>query len=142
MNAADLLSDLAGLGIRLEIRDDRLRYFPRQAMTHDLLVRLRAHKAQLLLIPAEAGERCDTDDATSIPPPALEGMGTDGWPESSIEPNQLPACAACGNFELWRSAAGDPFGRKAGSWRCLTCDAPAIDPRGPFELESESARWE
>ena len=48
MSAADLLLDMGRLGIRLEADGERLRYFPRSALTPDLLDRLKAHKGELL----------------------------------------------------------------------------------------------
>lgn len=48
MSAAEIVADLARRGIRLEADGERLRYFPRSALTPDLLDRLKAHKAELL----------------------------------------------------------------------------------------------
>jgi len=48
VSAAELLLDLARRGIRLEAHGERLRYFPRSAVTPDLLDRLKAHKGELL----------------------------------------------------------------------------------------------
>lgn len=48
MSAAELVADLARRGIRLEAHGERLRYYPRSALTPDLLDRLKAHKAELL----------------------------------------------------------------------------------------------
>ena len=48
MSAAKLLLELSGMGVRLEADGDRLRYFPRSALTPDLLSRLTAQKADLL----------------------------------------------------------------------------------------------
>lgn len=48
MSAAEIVTDLARRGIRLEASGERLRYAPRSALTPDLLDRLKAHKAELL----------------------------------------------------------------------------------------------
>jgi hypothetical protein len=48
MSAAEILADLARRGIRLEADPERLRYYPRSALTPDLLERLKANKAELL----------------------------------------------------------------------------------------------
>ena len=48
MSAAELFLDLGRLGIRLEADGERLRYFPRSALTPDLLDRLKVNKAELL----------------------------------------------------------------------------------------------
>ena len=50
MSAAELIDDLARLGITIEAHADRLRYSPRSAVTPDLLGRLKDHKAELLAI--------------------------------------------------------------------------------------------
>ncbi len=50
MNAAQLMSDLARLGIRIEADGDRLRYWPRSAVTPDLFGRMKAFKLELLSI--------------------------------------------------------------------------------------------
>lgn len=54
----------------------------------------------------------------------------DGWPPDAIAPAEMTPCAICGGFDVWRSAAGDLFGKTPGSWRCLACDPPRINPRG------------
>ena len=56
MSAAELLLDLARRGIRLEAHGERLRYFPRSAVTPDLLDRLKAHKGELLAMLRPATE--------------------------------------------------------------------------------------
>ena len=48
MSAAEIMVDLARRGIRLEGEGERLRYYPRSALTPELLDRLIAHKAELL----------------------------------------------------------------------------------------------
>ena len=44
------MTHLARLGIRIEAQDNRLRYFPRSAVTPDLADRMKAHKRELLAI--------------------------------------------------------------------------------------------
>jgi hypothetical protein len=48
---------LARRGIRLEACGERLRYYPRSAMTPDLLDRLITHKAELIAIIERFEER-------------------------------------------------------------------------------------
>jgi hypothetical protein len=48
VNTATLLIDLGRRGIRLEVQSERLRYYPRSAVTPELFDRLKSHKAQLL----------------------------------------------------------------------------------------------
>ena len=47
MTAADLLANLARLGVEVVAYGDRLRYRPRSAVTPDLVERLKTHKAAL-----------------------------------------------------------------------------------------------
>ena len=56
--APELMADLTRLGIQVEAYGDRLRFYPRSAMTPDLIRQLRAHKATLLQILGN-----DLDDA-------------------------------------------------------------------------------
>ena len=58
MSAAQLMTDLARLGIQLEAHGDRLRYSPRSAVTPELAAQMKAHKPELL-----ARLRPDTTDA-------------------------------------------------------------------------------
>jgi hypothetical protein len=50
MSVAELLIDLRQSGVRLEADGDRLRYFPRSALTPDLLGRLKARKADVVAL--------------------------------------------------------------------------------------------
>ena len=50
MNASQLLADLTQRGVRLEASGDRLRFTPRSAVTADLAQRMKAHKAELLVL--------------------------------------------------------------------------------------------
>ena len=60
MSAAELLANLDRLGVRLEAHGDRLRYQPRSALTPDLLVRPKAHKADVLAMLRPAPESTRT----------------------------------------------------------------------------------
>jgi hypothetical protein len=68
MSAADLLLDLGRLGIRLEAEGSRLRYYPRSALTPDLLQRLKAHKAEVV---AELTAHREAILAAKAPPDPL-----------------------------------------------------------------------
>ena len=50
VSAAELMANLARLGIRLEADANRLLYWPRSAVTPDLAERVKAHKGELLAI--------------------------------------------------------------------------------------------
>lgn len=105
MSAADLLLDLGRLGIRLEAGADRLRYFPRSALTPDLLDRLKAHKAELLAMLRPA-----PDLAPALPAPASEALakptkavcrcGSTAWRDVPIHRGQSVRrdCGRCGRF--------------------------------------------
>ena len=114
VNATDLITDLARLGIRIEAHGDRLRYSPRSAVTPDLTRRMKAHKGELLAI-----LRGDTPEASADT--ALHAAVADD-PETydageSIEVIDPPdPCPKCGTLELWQTLAGN--------WRCLRCDPP------------------
>src|SRR5262245_61241442 len=98
MSAAELLTVLDRLGIKLEGHGDRLRYHPRSALTRELIARLKAHKDEILSI---LGQK-------AAPQPVAVGL--DGWPTNSIKCDELTPCLQCRSLELWQSVVGDPFG--------------------------------
>lgn len=78
MIAAQLMTDLARLGIRIEAHGDRLRCSPRSAVTPDLVGRLKAHKGELLAIlrrdpEAPATRRTDANQVWQAALDRLEG---------------------------------------------------------------------
>jgi len=141
MSAAELLSDLSRLGIQLEADGERLRYFPRSALTPDLLARLKAYKPDLLAMLRPAPDVMDdlraaetrwideSPDCDLATEPIAEPIGPDGWPVDCIDPNELTPCPNCGTLELWQSVAGDLFGLTPGQWRCMRCDPPTAARR-------------
>jgi hypothetical protein len=54
----------------------------------------------------------------------LSPLGADGWPATSVDPDELTPCTRCGRLELWQSVAGDLFGLTPGRWRCVYCEPP------------------
>ena len=109
MSAADLMTDLARLGIRIEAHGDRLRYSPRSAVTPDLTARMKAHKPELLAILRGDTPEASADDLADEPKADNA--------EDSTEVIDPPApCPKCATLELWQTLAG--------SWRCLQCDPP------------------
>jgi hypothetical protein len=56
MNAAQLLTELTRLGVRIEAHGERLRYSPRSAVTPDLAKRMKAHKGELMTMAREAAD--------------------------------------------------------------------------------------
>jgi hypothetical protein len=110
MTAMQVLTDLHVLGIRLEVRGDRLRYAPRSAITPDLVERMKRHKSELLTVLAPTSP--STDKAN--------GFG------GVIDPPD--ACPKCRTLELWKTMVG--------SWRCRRCDPPTK----AAELREEAAR--
>lgn len=105
MSAADLLLDLGRLGIRLEADGERLRYFPRSALTPDLLERLKAHKAELLAVLRPAPEAAPavpapTCEAPAKPAKAVCRCGSTTWRDVPIHGGQSVRrdCGRCGRF--------------------------------------------
>jgi len=141
MSAAQLITDLARLGVRIEAHGDRLRYTPRSAVTPDLADRMKAQKGELLAILRCDSKASDIDltNATAVwrapldrldgdllfPPDEMEALRAadaqwgndpkagDSW-EDAIEPPD--PCPKCRTLELWQSLAGN--------WHCLRCDPP------------------
>jgi hypothetical protein len=102
MNAAELLTDLGRLGIRLEADGERLLYYPRSALTPDLLARLKAHKADVLALLRPAPEASPalpvvTSDAPAKP---VCRCGSTTWRDVPIHGGQSVRrdCGRCGRF--------------------------------------------
>jgi hypothetical protein len=142
---ADLLADCNARGIRLSLADGyRLAIdAPQDALTPDLLGRLKEHKGELrvMLRPAPELAPINQADAAAVwqsaldrlegdplfPPHLMEALraADSQWADDteageageSTEVSDPPApCPECGTLELWESLAGD--------WRCLRCDPP------------------
>ena len=79
MSAAQLMTDLAQFGIRIEAQGDRLRYSPRSAVTPDLARRMKAHKGELLAIlrPEADAPTIDLTDAMAVWQAALDRLEGD-----------------------------------------------------------------
>lgn len=84
MTAQKLLTDLQGLGVKLQIDGNRLRYAPRSALSRDLLERLKLHKAEVLVV--------------------LEAMSRDA---GDVDPQDINPCSRCGRLEQWQSLSGN-----------------------------------
>ena len=108
MTTADLLVELARLGIEVVAHKDRLRYRPRSAVTPHLAERLSTHEVELLAIlrPAVAPDGATTAPVTDTPV---------RW-EDCIEPPT--PCSKCGGIICWWNAVGDQ--------RCMACDPPKL----------------
>ena len=119
--ATELLNELTRRGVVLVVTGDRLRFYPRTAMTPELVGRLREHKAEVLEILSEP------------------------WPE--VDGDAPDPCPQCGSLELWETMSGrwrcmkcDPPERAIRllekveriRWRC-----GLPDPPGAAELFSE-----
>ncbi len=74
-----LFEELARMGVVLVADSDRLRFYPRDKVTPELVKRLKEHKAEVLAIMA------------------------DPWPEDYVEPDP---CPDCGGLELWETMTG------------------------------------
>ncbi|HWB10093.1 MAG TPA: hypothetical protein VG826_12760 [Pirellulales bacterium] len=105
MSEADLLSDLGRLGIRLEADGERLRHWPRSALTPDLLARLRTYKAGLLAMLRTAPDAPPTMPVVSSEAPAMPGTavcrcGSTTWQDVPIHDGESVRrdCDGCGRF--------------------------------------------
>ena len=152
------MADLGQLGIRLEAHGNRLRFWPRSAVTPDLTDRMKSRKGELLAIlrpeASGAGESdltccwcrstrlvdgqhgriwCDACERVAWLELPYEIIRADALGLNLIDP---PApCPDCGGLELWETVAADLFGRVDGVWQCLQCDPPAKSRR--FLSDSE-----
>ena len=61
-----LLADLVRHGITLEAHGERLRYHPKDAVTPDLLARMKTHKSALLAL-CQDGDPCDKTPSPADP---------------------------------------------------------------------------
>jgi hypothetical protein len=101
VTAEALLARLYELGVSAEPRPDGgLAIAPASVVPPDLLVELRAAKAELLRLLNAAGVTCQ-----AAGPPA--------------------PCPACGAGRWWRLSALEPPG--PGPWRCGRCDPYSTD---------------
>jgi len=131
MTAVDLMANLTDMGIVLKSSGDRLRFYPRSAVTPELAGELKRHKGELLaMLRTKAGaaaiDLTDTKEAWQAAAESAddfepEVFGRDGWPMDSIDPDELDPCPKCGMLELWQTMAGN--------WRCLRCDPPTTARR-------------
>jgi hypothetical protein len=123
MSTERLLADLKARGIRLEAHGDRLRYYPCWLVTHDIIDRLKAAKAELLaLLRAADAEQSEWHPAW-LDLEWIEQVGPDGG-RTLIHPDhvddqweeldELEPCDKCGRWERWKTLAG--------TWKCLRCD--------------------
>ena len=107
----ELLAECKTLGIRLSAAEGGGLEIdaPQDALTPNLLDRLKACKADLLAILRRDPEAREEQLAI-----ALEACGLD--PAEEIDPADLIPCPTCGRLELWETLSG--------TWRCLRCDPP------------------
>ena len=83
MTVTALLNDLALVGIRVVLREERLRYAPKSAMTPDLLSRMRAQKPELIAV--LSGEQT---------PPDSDWDAVPDWHELHDPGDGCPACGS------------------------------------------------
>jgi len=96
MSASTLMADLARLGIRLEARGDRLRYRPRQALTLDLVQRMKVHKQEVLTILATS----DLPETTRAAYQSFDRSPTADHRSKAVENDStVPQCGRCGHTE-------------------------------------------
>ena len=105
MTPYELLTDLARQGIVLEADGDRLRYYPRSALTPGLLARLKAHQADLLARLRSAPEVAPappvaTRGAPAKPAKPVCRCGGTTWRDVPIHGGRSVRrdCGRCGRF--------------------------------------------
>jgi len=153
VNAAELITDLARLRIRIEAHGDRLRYSPRSAVTPDLAERMKAHKPELLaMLQPEGDETQVADDLLDelARRTCLLGLDEAGGLVMDDVPLDVAGAVMDHEAELTRilrieaasmaeaiDAIIDPpdpcqecgtlelWQTLAGNWRCLRCDPPS-----------------
>ena len=136
---AELLADCDAHGIRLlpDGEDGLTIDAPRDALTPDLVERLKAHKGALLatLRPEAGAPVVDPPHAAAVWHAALDRLESDPmfpsnvmkslwaadvqWKDETVWENSIEPpdpCPECGTLELWQTLAGN--------WRCLRCDPP------------------
>jgi len=140
MRAAELLLDLGRLGIRLEADGERLRYFPRSALTPDLLDRLKAHKADVLALLRAAPEATpiEPNNAAAVWQAALDRLDGDPWFPPELWAAMRTADARCGRTEPQRLTAQPA--KPASDWPGELADfalllTPEDLPAVPFTLQ-------
>jgi hypothetical protein len=111
MSASALLADLGRCGIRLEANGGRLRYFPRSALTPDLLNRLTTHKADLLSILR----------APALPKAAQATRRS--TVESHIESTMRPVVSVLERFPIFANR-GEASGFRCRCGGTTSCDLP------------------
>ena len=91
MTAIKLLSILDRRGIRLEVHGDRLRFWPRSAVTPELANKLRQFKAEIMAV-VEERQRCQS--LHHVP---------DSWrDEAPFNGRIKTVCRLCGQFIGYR----------------------------------------
>ena len=109
MIAAEIVADLARRGIRLEAHGERLRYYPRSALTLDQLDKLTIHKSELLTLLSRASDfdfdsALDAELAPIIDPVTTTQeicrCGSTTWQDVPIHDGQSIRrdCGYCGRF--------------------------------------------
>ena len=100
MRAAELMTDLAILGIELQAHGDQLRFRPRSGVTPDLAKRMAACKSELLTL------RTGVPYWPEVTPEANEDYWTlidEADREYLLAPRERPdQCARCGGRTTWR----------------------------------------
>ena len=109
---ANLLADCDARGIRLLLAGDGGLTIdaPQDALTPELIGRLKAHKADLLRARADVGAGDEPvqieDNRDELSADNFPGdFNADGWPANTVE--LLPPCPKCGSLDYWQNLLGD-----------------------------------
>jgi hypothetical protein len=123
MVLTELIDSFAARGVRLEVDGDRLRFFPRSAVTQEDVALLRAHKAPIIRLLTDPPEPPPRAPETPAPP------ASDPSSSITVEPSEPNAAAP----------ASVPDENKHEHVRLLLADLNCRLPPGRILLASD---WE
>jgi hypothetical protein len=123
--AARLMTDLQAHGVTLAADGDRLRFYPRDRVTGELLARLRTCKAGLLaMLQPQDIDAAELETVTSCDagPVALQSRPVAvprTWPApvpKEIIADPIPTCSDCGQVPVVPGQPGRPLGLCYSCW--------------------------
>jgi hypothetical protein len=141
MNAGELFSKLARLGIRLKAEGDRLRFAPRSAVTPDLADRMKAHKAELLAMLRPVSDVALAPPVVTRDAPAKPACrcGSTAWHDAPIHCGKSVRrdCRSCGRFIEFPVWYGKPSTNTRNVGWLDSLDLPAVRRDGGLSARGE-----